>query len=84
MIRSRLPVPSVAKATRPALVALSALGLAACAGLSFTKTELPICDGQSRRPANPHGSVLQEAATAPPLATRSPSANEVNHRTCGQ
>ncbi|MET3835202.1 hypothetical protein ABIB58_000521 [Brevundimonas sp. UYEF29] len=33
---------------------------------SLTADRLPVCDGQARRPANPHGSVLLPAAPPAP------------------
>jgi len=52
MIRSRLGL-------------LLILGLAGCAAPALVAG--PICDGKARRPANPHGSVLNPSAL--PLAS---------------
>ncbi|MGX5636854.1 hypothetical protein ACWKV8_10760 [Brevundimonas diminuta ATCC 11568] len=34
---------------------------------SLTADRLPVCDGQARRPANPHGSVLLPPAVEQPV-----------------
>ena len=48
--------------------------LGSCA--SLPGPDLPTCDGRSRRPANPHGSVLSPAP-APPAATAPATVPEV-------
>lgn len=47
--------------------------LGACAALG--PDPLPVCDGQARRPANPHGSVLSPPGDpAPAIAAPAPTA----------
>jgi type IV secretion system protein VirB7 len=58
----------------PVLI-LAALMVGGCATSSASR--LPVCDGQHRRPANPHGSVLDvpaagAAASAAPVAPQAP------------
>lgn len=48
------------------LILASALG--ACA--TGPDDALPVCDGRDRRPANPHGSILQPSPAAPSDADR--------------
>lgn len=56
----------------PFLIAALLLLIAGCAPLAADR--LPTCDGQARRPANPHGSVL--LAPVPAVgAEHDPSAN---------
>jgi hypothetical protein len=52
------------------LLALSASGCA-----TSSAKDLPVCDGKHRRPANPHGSVLDAsvAGAAAPAAPQAPS-----------
>ncbi|MGH7025936.1 hypothetical protein [Brevundimonas sp.] len=51
----------------PSICALAACLLGSCA--SLPAPALPTCDGASRRPANPYGSVLSpEPATPQPTA----------------
>lgn len=38
------------------------------AGCAHGEPGLPTCDGSARRPANPHGSVLDGTAATPPAA----------------
>ena len=49
---------------RPLLIA----GLLLTAGCAHREPGPPTCDGSARRPANPHGSVLDRTATPPPAA----------------
>lgn len=46
---------------RPLLIA----GLLLTAGCAHGEPGLPTCDGLARRPANPHGSVLDGTAVTP-------------------
>lgn len=48
----------------PALILCLALSLGGCAVLK--KHEAPVCDGKHGRPANPHGSILDGAASPVP------------------
>lgn len=55
---------------RPILIASILLA----AGCAHGEPPLPTCDGSARRPANPHGSVLDgTAAPAAPAATPAPA-----------
>lgn len=46
----------------------------ALTGCAHRDPALPGCDGSARRPANPHGSVLAPATTAPGQTTAAPPA----------
>jgi type IV secretion system protein VirB7 len=53
---------------------LSALILSLTLGACATSPRaLPICDGKHRRPANPHGSVLDPTGPAPTAASPIPA-----------
>ncbi len=51
------------------------LVLTLCAGCAHIDRPLPVCDGASRRPANPHGSVLSPQSPAPPPVVAEPPAS---------
>ena len=58
-----------------ALAPVLFLLLGACA--AFDPDALPVCDGQARRPANPHGSVLSPPAdSGAPAAPAAPAKAE--------
>lgn len=54
----------------PLLLAALLPILGGCA--SLTADRLPVCDGQTRRPANPYGSVLLPPAPAAPEPAAGP------------
>ena len=68
--------------TTSILVIALAIASAGCA--SPGGGALPVCDGKHRRPANPHGSVVDPAAAATSAASPADPAIGANHPSCGQ
>jgi hypothetical protein len=68
-----------------ACVLLIAMALGGCA--TTTSNSLPVCDGKHRRPANPHGSVLNApppaAGPLAPTGAAAPVAPAVAQPSCG-
>ena len=68
--------------TTSLLIMALATALAGCA--SAGGSNAPVCDGKHRRPANPHGSVLDPVAATTPAASPAEPAIGANHSSCGQ
>jgi hypothetical protein len=59
--------------THRLILTFACAALGGCAGLS--RPDLPICDGASRRPANPHGSILMSPSAPSPVLPTPPTAS---------